>query len=66
MKRESTGLVLAILAVIVCAACSHAPGRPSAHSEVIPPSQILDFNILFAQNCAGCHGHGGKGERRFL
>ena len=26
-----------------------------------PPNQILDFDVLFAQNCAGCHGPGGKG-----
>ena len=46
---------------LLCAACSHSPGRPVAGSQVIPPSQIMDFNILYAQNCAGCHGPGGKG-----
>ena len=28
---------------------------------MIPPNQIMDFNILYARNCAGCHGPGGKG-----
>lgn len=66
MKHKSTLLVLAFLPIIVSVGCSHAPGRPGPHSEVIPPDQIMSFNILYAQNCAGCHGHGGKGERRFL
>ncbi len=37
------------------------PGRPVAGSQVIPPNQILDFNTLYAQNCAACHGPSGKG-----
>src|SRR6267143_2206323 len=28
---------------------------------VLPPSQVVDFNALYGQNCAGCHGVGGKG-----
>jgi hypothetical protein len=28
---------------------------------VIPPDRILNFNYLYAQNCAGCHGRGGQG-----
>jgi cytochrome c oxidase cbb3-type subunit III len=61
MNRRSVVLAFAISAGIFCAACSHSPGRPGSHSQVIPPNQIMDFNILYGQNCAGCHGHGGKG-----
>jgi cytochrome c oxidase cbb3-type subunit 3 len=46
--------------VLVCASCSALPGRPGPNSEVIPPDQILEFDILYAQNCAGCHGAGGS------
>ena len=28
---------------------------------MIPPDQVMDFNTLYARNCAGCHGPGGKG-----
>src|SRR6267143_5879944 len=28
---------------------------------VLPPSQVVDFNALYGQNCAGCHGVVGKG-----
>jgi mono/diheme cytochrome c family protein len=28
---------------------------------VISPGEIVDFNLLYGQNCAGCHGQDGKG-----
>jgi cytochrome c oxidase cbb3-type subunit III len=61
MNRRSDVRAFAAFVGIVCAACSRSPGRPGPHSQVIPPSQILDFNILYAKNCAGCHGPDGKG-----
>ncbi len=60
MKRESLFL-FAALAGVVCAACSDSPGRPGPHAQVIPPDQIADFNILYVQNCAGCHDRYGNG-----
>jgi mono/diheme cytochrome c family protein len=27
----------------------------------VPPSEVVDFNLLYGQNCAGCHGVDGKG-----
>jgi mono/diheme cytochrome c family protein len=61
MTRKSILLVFGALASMVCAACIHAPGQPGPESKVIAPERITDFDILFAQNCAACHGHGGKG-----
>src|SRR5580692_4540001 len=61
MTRLTIVLDLCASAVLLCAACNSAPGRPGANSEILPPDQILEFNILFAQNCAGCHGAGGRG-----
>jgi cytochrome c oxidase cbb3-type subunit III len=61
MNCPSILLVLAIFIGLLCAACSHTPGRPVAGSEVIPPDQIMGFNTLYARNCAGCHGPSGKG-----
>jgi cytochrome c oxidase cbb3-type subunit III len=48
-------------AVLVCAACNHSPGRPGPDSGVVRPDQIMEFNILYTQNCAGCHGAAGNG-----
>ncbi len=61
MSRRSIIPVFAIFAGILCAACDHSPGRPAVGSLVIPPDQILDFKTLYARNCSGCHGRGGKG-----
>ncbi len=61
MKRHCIPLTLAAFAVLACAACNGSPGRPRSGSEFIPPDQIVEFNILYGQNCAGCHGASGNG-----
>jgi cytochrome c oxidase cbb3-type subunit 3 len=55
----------AVVAFLACAACTGSPGNPRAESEVIPPSEVVDFNLLYQQNCAGCHGVDGKGGAAF-
>jgi cytochrome c oxidase cbb3-type subunit 3 len=64
MNRRSTFVVFTI-ALMACAACSGSRGAPKADSEAIPPSQILEFSLLYGQNCAGCHGAEGKGGAAF-
>ena len=46
---------------LLLAGCDSAPGRPAKGSETIAPDEILDFNTLFSENCAGCHGANGRG-----
>jgi cytochrome c oxidase cbb3-type subunit 3 len=53
---------LAGLTAIVLCGCGSSPGRPTANSEVVAPDNVLDFSVLFSQNCAGCHGVEGKGS----
>jgi cytochrome c oxidase cbb3-type subunit 3 len=50
-----------MVAVAACSGCSGSPGRPKSDSEIIPPSQVVEFSLLYSQNCAGCHGESGKG-----
>jgi mono/diheme cytochrome c family protein len=47
------------LTLPVIAATSCGPGH--VESQVIPPGRILNFEVLYAKNCAGCHGQEGKG-----
>jgi cytochrome c oxidase cbb3-type subunit 3 len=61
MKCRVILLEVALLATISCGTRGSAPGRPPANSQVIPPTKIMDFNFLYATNCAGCHGSNGKG-----
>lgn len=51
---------LALGAWLLCG-CEMSPGRPGKDSETLAPDEILDFKILYAQNCAGCHGAEGRG-----
>ena len=51
----------AALALLLLAGCGSPPGRPLARSETLAPKEILDFDTLYAQNCAGCHGAEGRG-----
>jgi mono/diheme cytochrome c family protein len=64
MSRRAILVFLAIAAVVAllaCAACTGSAGIRRADSEVIAPSEVVDFNLLYGQNCAGCHGVNGTG-----
>ena len=61
MKHRVILVTFAIGTLLACAACSNSRGVPGADSEVVPPSEVVDFNQLYEQNCAGCHGVDGKG-----
>jgi mono/diheme cytochrome c family protein len=49
-----------IVALSLCG-CANAPGRSAAGEIPVVPNEISDFNTLYGQNCAGCHGPDGKG-----
>src|SRR5262245_45547137 len=51
---------LALIPVLGLASCSHLPGKPPPGPEVPRPDSILNPEVLFAQNCAGCHGADGR------
>jgi cytochrome c oxidase cbb3-type subunit 3 len=60
-KRISFLSALAVLGLVMLAACSTPDGEPQTNSEPVAPSQVSDFDTLYAQNCAGCHGTEGRG-----
>ena len=53
----AAGLATAGLALI---GCDNIPGRPGPGPEVVRPEEVLAFPTLYKQNCAACHGEGGK------
>jgi len=61
MKHRPILVAIAIGALMNCAACGSFPGVHRPEPAVVPPSEVLDFNALYKQNCAGCHGLDGKG-----
>src|SRR5262245_45814754 len=60
MTTERVPLAVA-LALLLLASCSQAPGRPAEGPEVAAPSEVTDSRVLYAANCAGCHGPEGRG-----
>jgi mono/diheme cytochrome c family protein len=61
MIRQAILLAVELLATTACGPRGIARGRPPANSQMIPPNKIMDFNVLYSRNCAGCHGADGKG-----
>ena len=61
MRHRSLILGTVGFFALVLWGCASAPGRPAPGDVPITPSEIVDFNVLYSQNCAGCHGSEGKG-----
>ena len=53
--------VAAAAAVLALSRCGPAPGRPTAAEVEVRPDRVTDFALLYAANCAGCHGPSGRG-----
>jgi cytochrome c oxidase cbb3-type subunit III len=60
MRRSIFIFVALALSAGICG-CNNAPGRPPADSESLRPNEVLTFDTLYQQNCAGCHGEQGRG-----
>src|ERR1700757_1266696 len=61
MNHRPILIALGIFALLACDACSSFPGVQRPGLAAVPPSEVVDFNALYGQNCAGCHGEDGKG-----
>jgi cytochrome c oxidase cbb3-type subunit 3/ubiquinol-cytochrome c reductase cytochrome c subunit len=45
---------------LVLLGCRDAPGKPKPGDETPRPEQVLNFNMLYQQNCSACHGENGR------
>ena len=50
-------VLLACLAELITA-CGHSPGDPP--SPIPRPTDVTDFETLYSENCAACHGANGQ------
>ena len=60
MSRPANIAAVGLLSLLL-SGCENLPGKPGPDPEVPRPDSILDPAILFAENCAGCHGKAGVG-----
>jgi cytochrome c oxidase cbb3-type subunit III len=61
VNRSRSLCVVAALGWLWLAGCSSPPGQPRKESEVLAPHEVVAFDTLYADNCAGCHGANGRG-----
>jgi mono/diheme cytochrome c family protein len=46
---------------VLAAGCSlNLPGKPNPADRPVASDKVLDFDTLYGQNCAGCHGADGR------
>src|SRR5581483_6280631 len=50
---------LVTLSLLFAAGCNW-PGKPDPADRPVPADKVLDFAVLYGQNCSGCHGAQGK------
>ncbi len=56
--RGLASVFLATAFAMATVGCDGAPGKPKPRLAVeeIRPDQVTDFEALYGQNCAACHG----------
>jgi cytochrome c oxidase cbb3-type subunit 3 len=58
MRSPCIFAVVLGLALPLLAGCD-LPGRPQPGPEVARPETVTSFDVLYGENCAGCHGKNG-------
>jgi cytochrome c oxidase cbb3-type subunit 3 len=61
VRRLSALALLVGMRGMLSLGCGVPPGQPRKGSETLAPSDVVEFDALYADNCAGCHGANGRG-----
>jgi cytochrome c oxidase cbb3-type subunit 3 len=61
VRRLSASASLVGMLGLLLVGCGAPPGQPRKGSETLAPSDVIEFDALYADNCAGCHGANGRG-----
>jgi mono/diheme cytochrome c family protein len=59
IRKALFGLVL-VATGVASIGCGPIPGKPGPGPEVVRPEDVVDFPVLYKQNCAACHGDNGR------
>lgn len=61
MRKLTSFVVASGLALVIALVpgCESMPGRPLEADRPIRPKDVTSFDVLWATNCAGCHGADG-------
>jgi len=65
MRSIGIRILSACALVLAISGCDKAPGRPGSDSVAQRPEEELRFDVLYHQNCAGCHGADGQNGAAF-
>jgi len=61
VPRLPASAILVTTLAVLFVSCGTPPGQPRAGSIALAPNEVVEFDALYANNCAGCHGDNGRG-----
>jgi cytochrome c oxidase cbb3-type subunit 3 len=61
VRRLSASTMLLAMLGMLLAGCGAPPGQPRTDSITVAPSDVVEFDALYGDNCAACHGANGRG-----
>jgi len=61
VPRLPASAILVTTLAVLFVSCGTPPGQPRAGSIALAPDDVVEFDALYASNCAGCHGVNGRG-----
>ena len=61
MRQLRWPVASALISSLLLTGCGSPPGKPRIDSVMRAPKDVVAFDALYEENCAGCHGADGRG-----